>query len=100
MHKDNAEAHLYLGRIYEEYQEIDKAQKQYHIALGGELPAAYNNLARLYIKSKKYSEAANFASRGLSYAKEKDVEERYNLFKNQGWARLKTEALRRSRSIA
>ncbi|NEQ65416.1 MAG: tetratricopeptide repeat protein [Symploca sp. SIO2D2] len=88
LNADNAQAHLYLGVIYEEYQEIDKAQKQYRIA-AGDLPAAYNNLARLYIKSKKYAEAANLANRGLKYAEEKDVDERYNLFKNQGWARLK-----------
>ncbi|NES22638.1 MAG: tetratricopeptide repeat protein [Symploca sp. SIO3E6] len=88
LNNDNAQAHLYLGFIYEEYQEVNKAQKQYLIATGGYLPEAYNNLARLYIKSKKYSEAANLANRGLKYAKEKDVEERFNLLKNQGWARL------------
>jgi len=88
LNADNAQAHLYLGVIYEEYQEIDKAQKQYRIA-AGELPAAYNNLARLYIKSRKYAEAANLANRGLSFTKEKDVGNRYSLLKNQGWARLK-----------
>ena len=89
LNADNAQAHLDLGIIYEGYQEVDKAQKQYRIAAGGDLPEAYNKLSRLYIKSRKYAEAANLANRGLKYAQEKDIDERYSLLKNQGWARLK-----------
>ena len=91
LNPDNSEAHLYLGNIYEDYQEFERAQKQYQLALGGDLPGAYNNLARIHIRNKKYPEAANLADQGLNFAGETDIEIRYNLLKNQGWARLKEE---------
>ncbi|NET59402.1 MAG: hypothetical protein F6K47_25645 [Symploca sp. SIO2E6] len=53
LNADNAQAHLYLGVIYEEYQEVDKAQKQYRIATGGDLPGAYNSLLLYLIMEKR-----------------------------------------------
>lgn len=39
-------------------EQPDKAKKEYLIAIEGNLPDAYNNLARLYLQEKKYPHAA------------------------------------------
>jgi len=88
LNPDNAEAHYNLGRLYEDLEELDKARTQYRLAAQGDLDAGYNELARLYIKSKKYSEAASLLSRGLELASDEDKETRYALWKNLGWAQL------------
>ncbi|HLO88847.1 MAG TPA: tetratricopeptide repeat protein [Nostocaceae cyanobacterium] len=87
---DNIEAHYNLGVIYEEWQDLEKAKKEYQIALSGDLPEAYNNLSRLYIQEKKYPQAAALLARGLKLAQKKNShpEIRYSLFKNLGWVRL------------
>ena len=58
LNSDNVEAHFNLGSLYEEWQDWKKAKKEYNIAVAGDLPKAYNNLGRLYIKEKKYPQAA------------------------------------------
>ncbi|NES99565.1 MAG: tetratricopeptide repeat protein [Sphaerospermopsis sp. SIO1G1] len=91
LNKDNVEAHYNLGNIYEEWQDLKKAKKQYQLALSGDLPEAYNNLARLYIQDKKYPQAAALLQQGLGLAQKKNSypEIKYRLFKNFGWVRLK-----------
>lgn len=88
---DNAPAHYNLGSLYEEFQEFDKAKKQYHRAIRSNEPQPYNNLGRLYIREKQYSQAAYLLEKGLSLSKNQEVypEVKYSLFKNLGWARLK-----------
>ena len=84
----NAEAHYNLGRLYEEWQDLEKAQEQYRLALRGNLDVAYNALGRLLIQDKKYSEAVSMLLQGLEISSPTDRETRGALFKNLGWARL------------
>jgi len=88
--EDNVEAHYNLGNLYEDWLQLDKAKKEYQVAVADGLPQAYNNLGRLYIKEKKHSQAAFLLATGLKVAGEKnsDPEIKYSLFKNLGWARL------------
>jgi tetratricopeptide (TPR) repeat protein len=91
LNADNVEAHYNLGNLYEDWQDWEKAKKQYQIAVAGDLPDAYNNLARLYIREKKYPEAASLLAKGLKITDKPDykkLEVRYSLFKNLGWVRL------------
>ena len=89
LNPDNAEAHYNLGSLYEDLQELDKARTQYRLAAQGGLDAAYNELGRLYIHDKKYSQAVSLLLKGLDTVTEADTETKYALLKNLGWARLK-----------
>lgn len=91
LNSDNAEAHFNLGNLYEEWQDLEKAKKEYKIAVAGDFTKAYNNLARLYIKDKKYPQAAVLLAKALVLANKNNInpEVRYSLFKNLGWASLK-----------
>ncbi len=88
LNSDNAEAHFNLGNLYEEWQDWEKAKKEYKIAVAGDLPSAYNNLGRLYIKDKKYLEAAVLLAKGISKTRNKNIDDevKYSLYKNLGWA--------------
>jgi tetratricopeptide (TPR) repeat protein len=90
LNPDNVYAHYNLGSLYEDLQEFDKAKTEYLIAVQGNVPEAYNNLARLFIREKKYPEAVSLIQRGLLLAgkTEGPTEVKYNLFKNLGWARF------------
>jgi tetratricopeptide (TPR) repeat protein len=90
LNPDNTEAHYNLGNLYEEWQEIEKAKKEYQIAIAGDLPNAYNNLGRLYILERKYPQAAAFLTKGVELTKDKNInpEFKYSLFKNLGWVRF------------
>jgi tetratricopeptide (TPR) repeat protein len=90
---ENLDAHYNLGYLYEEWLDVDNAQKQYAIAAKGGLPDAYNNLTRLYILQKKYPEATTLlypiVSKIQLDPKQAVTEEvKYSLFKNYGWARF------------
>jgi len=87
---DNVHTHYNLGNLYEDLQEFDKAKTEYLIAVQGNVPEAYNNLARLFIRQKKYPEAVSLIQQGLLLAgkTEGPTEVKYNLFKNLGWARF------------
>ena len=61
------------------------------IAIGGGLPQAYNNLARLNISEKEYPQAVALLQQGIYKTRDKQdfpSEDKYNLFKNLGWARV------------
>lgn len=91
LNADNSDAHYNLGNLYEDWLQIEKAKKEYQIAIGGNLPEAHNNLGRLYIKDKKYSEAAALLTKGLKFADRQGfqkLEVKYSLFKNLGWVRF------------
>ena len=90
LNPDNIYAHHNLGNLYEELQQFDKARTEYLIAVKGDVPEAYNNLARLLIKKKEYPEAVALLNQGLLQAGTQDSfpEDKYNLFKNLGWARF------------
>jgi len=90
LNPDNVYTHYNLGNLYEDLQEFDKAKTEYLIAVQGNVPEAYNNLARLFIRQKKYPEAVSLLQQGLLLAGkiEGPTEVKYNLFKNLGWARF------------
>lgn len=90
LNPDNVDAHYNLGNLYEDLQEFDKARTEYLIAVKGNVPEAYNNLARLFIQKKEYSQAVALLQKGLLLTREHEVlpEVKYNLFKNLGWARF------------
>ncbi len=101
---DNFDAHYKLATLYEELQEIDKAKKEYIIAIkGGHLPA-YNNLAYWYIREKKAIDAIALLEKSRDLVNKQESSEsfkklteekklefqvlKYNLAKNRGWAML------------
>ena len=95
LNPDNAEAHYNLGRLYEQLQEIDKAETQYKFAVGGDFGTAHSALARLYIQKKKYAEAVLLLYRGLELVRAENKKTRkenkkllYELHKNLGWVRV------------
>ena len=91
LNPDNVDAHYNLGNLYEDLQQFDKARTEYLIAVKGDVPEAYNNLARLFIQKKEYPQAVALLQQGLLQAGEQESfpEVKYNLFKNLGWARFK-----------
>ncbi len=74
------------GRIYEDLQDLDSAYNNYENAKDQEFPFAYSELARLYIRDKKYSQAVAILSDGLKLPLTNL--ERYAILKNLGWAQL------------
>lgn len=90
LNADNVEAHYNLGNLYEEWQDLEKAKKEYQLALSGDLPEAYNNLAHLYIQEKKYLQADLLLKKGLGLAQKNksNPEIKYSLLKNWGWVRF------------
>jgi len=79
-----------LGALYEKKQQPQKARTEYQIAIQGQVPEAYNNLARLLILEKCYSEAIDLLVEGLhKHKSQTDPILRYTLLKNLGWALLK-----------
>ena len=77
-----------LGWLCEEVQDLECARGKYLQAAKLGMPAAYSNLARLYIVEKKnYPAAVHLLLQGLKLAKDEPV--KYSLLKNLGWARLK-----------
>jgi tetratricopeptide (TPR) repeat protein len=105
--EDNLDAHYKLATLYEELQDLDSAKKQYLIAAKGGYLDAYNNLAYWYIRENKDGEAIALLEKGKALLSEKDQHldrlseteklnlavQRYNIYKNLGWARLKQNHL-------
>jgi len=90
LNPDDAQAHFYLGRLYEDLQNLDAARAEYNLALQGSDVLAYNNLARLNLLKGNHSAAVTLLLKGLKPAKDKQLppETKYLLLKNLGWARL------------
>ena len=107
---DALKPHYYLGILYDQLEETNKAIEQYQLVVQSDLAAqsqpdspqrlellrAFNNLGRLYILQSKPDLAFINLERGLSLLDEQVAEknknfkiEQYNLLKNLGWARLK-----------
>ena len=75
------------GWMCEQAKNFDCAREKYQRSVELGLPAAYSNLARLYIKlDKDYANAVDLLWDGLELAKQDPV--KYALHKNLGWARL------------
>ena len=86
---DNLKARFNLGLVYEDWLKVDEAKQAYQAAAAGNVPSAFNNLARLYILEANYKDAVSLLVQGLEETKEQSVfpEDRYNFYKNLGWAR-------------
>lgn len=88
---ENADAHYNLGSLYDKLEQPEKAKKEYLIAIAGNVPDAYNNLARLYLQEKKYPQAAALLIQGMDKQEKLEsieAQTRYSLAKNLGWVRL------------
>ncbi len=92
---DNAEVHYNLGRLYEQLRDVNKAQTEYRLAIRGDIPLAYNNLARLFLLENKPFEAMSllFKARDLEPKLDQILSENdkllmYEIRKNLGWARF------------
>jgi len=90
LYPDYAEAHFRLGSLYEDLQDLDLALTHYRIAAVNGLPEAFNNLGRLYILEQDYNSALPLLYQGLFLldAHADNVDLRYVLLKNLGWAAL------------
>jgi tetratricopeptide (TPR) repeat protein len=92
LNPDNLDAHYNLGVLYEDIQELDKAESQYLIAARGDFPEAYNNLARLYLQSPENNLDKSLAllNQGFKLMEEQESfpETEFSLYKNLGWALL------------
>ena len=92
---DNVDAHYNLGTLYEDIQDLEQAKTQYLIAMRGDLPEAYNNLARLYLESstQNLNKALALLNQGIDLADQQQSypEVNYSLYKNLGWALFKQE---------
>lgn len=85
-----AVAHYNLASAHEESLDFDAAIKEYTTAIRGrpDLYFAYNNLARLYLlRADDPTSALNLVNKALTL-KPTDVDTRYSLIKNLGWAHL------------
>lgn len=67
LNPDYADTHFALGRIYEDLQDLQRAQETYEKALKGGRVEAYHQLALLALKQEKpdYDKAVVWLSRGL-----------------------------------
>lgn len=92
LNPDNVDAHYNLGTLYEDIQALDKAETEYLIAMRGNFPEAYNNLARLYLQPPQpdANKATVLLNQGIKLAdKQQSLPEvKYSLYKNMGWARF------------
>ncbi len=86
---DQTQAHLYLGILYEDSQQIDQALAQYKVAARQDDFTAINNLSRLYILKQQNREAAGLLINALKleprFPPEKRMETKYAILKNLGW---------------
>lgn len=91
--------HYKLGRVYEDWRDVDKALTSYQIAVkgarDGEAYKAHDRLARLYILqggANNTSRAVSLVNEGLALAETRnDRDVLYASHKNLGWARLQQE---------
>ena len=90
----NIAARYNLALLYENLDRSELAREKYRQLLE-EVPAAYNNLARLYIHEQKYAEATALLLRGLQQGGN-DLPSRvkYNFHKNLGWAYFEQDRYR------
>jgi tRNA A-37 threonylcarbamoyl transferase component Bud32/lipoprotein NlpI len=86
----HAEAHYNLATAFEDTMQLDRAVTEYQAALRAdpEFYHAYNNLARLYIVSRKeYDVALKILNAALAF-RPQETFVRYTLSKNRGWAHV------------
>lgn len=89
------EANYNLAVVYEDWQEFERAEAEYKVAIAGGLDKAFNNLARLYIlgkiAGKTEADAVSLIHQGLPLVETGSVDSasvKSSFYKNLGWARL------------
>ena len=91
---DLPEARYNLGCLHEQVMDFDRARLEYREAMLGGFPPAYSNMARLYIiLDENYTAAVELLKKGLKLTQPDEVQMKYALLKNLGWARLKQSRL-------
>jgi tetratricopeptide (TPR) repeat protein len=90
LNSDDMQAHFQLGNLYEDLQQREKAIPHYQLAIQGGIPAANNNLARIYILKKDYSPAVSLLLKALDNNQQQPLipQTKHAILKNLGWARL------------
>ena len=90
---DNGNAHYNLALIYEDREDLPAAKQAYQQAVNADVIRAHNNLARLYLREDNATAAANLLAQGLRLSLNQSIypEDRYNLYKNLGWAHLQQQ---------
>lgn len=86
-----------LGQVYESSQDIDNALTHYKIAAEAGSSRAYSTIGRLYNLKGDYPSAVLFLIKGKRLIEQPitkskidiDIDTRYAIFRNLGWARLK-----------
>lgn len=96
---NNPETHFYLGRLYEELQNLQLARSEYEIAARGDYWPAYNNLSRLYILEEKYAKAAFLLNKPELPLPNLDTKLKYYIHKNLGWVRLRQNRLNDAKGL-
>ncbi|MBD2358365.1 hypothetical protein H6G41_27775 [Tolypothrix sp. FACHB-123] len=84
----NFDAHLLLGKTYENLENLPNARTHYMQALPGNNAETYNNLGRLYLGDRDYLTAESFFLRGLDLVKADNFATRYSLLTNLGWVQV------------
>lgn len=84
----NFDAHLMLGKTYENLENLSNARTAYMEALPGNNAETFNNLGRLYLGDQDYLTAESFFLRGLDLVKADNFSTRYSLLTNLGWAQV------------
>ena len=74
---DNYDAHYKLATLYEELQEVDKAKKEYIIAIKGGHLEAYNNLAYWYLRQDKVLDAVALLEKGWYLVAQKEQSDNF-----------------------
>ncbi|MEH2267904.1 MAG: tetratricopeptide repeat protein [Nostoc sp.] len=102
---DNAQVHHNLGRLYEQLQDINKAETEYRLAVRGDMAVAYSDLARLFLIQKKSNEAMSLLLKAKDVApnlnqtlSEDDKILVYEILKNQGWVKLQQQSYNKAES--
>lgn len=93
------EANYNLGQIYERLQDSDNALTKYKIAAELGSVRAYSVIGRIYNLKKDYPLAVYFLLKGKGLLEgtskgssiDKDVDTKYAILRNLGWARLEQE---------
>ncbi|MDJ0733040.1 MAG: tetratricopeptide repeat protein [Nostocaceae cyanobacterium] len=99
LNPNNAKTHHNLGRLYEQLQDLNKAETEYRLAVRGNIAVAYNDLARLFLIQDKPTKAMPLLFKARDgepkvdqvLFSDEDKILMYEIRKNLGWARFKQQ---------
>jgi len=97
----NALAHYNLGSVCEDLFQPERAKTHYLIAFAAGEIRASNNLGRLFLLEGKPDQAVEVLLRAAEEARDRsdavEIDTRYDILKNLGWARLEQTRFREAR---